>query len=133
MKKIDSTVLKETKYVALVTIILSVLMQAVFLIIGKWNYTVLLGNLLGGVTSVGNFLLMGLTVQTALGLDEKDARARMKLSQTLRNLLLFAVAIIGHLAPIFNLLAVVITYIFPRVAVAFRAISIKKQERGDNG
>lgn len=133
MKKIDSTVLKETKYVALVTIILSVLMQALFLIIGKWNYTVLLGNLLGGVASVGNFLLMGLTVQTALGLDEKDARARMKLSQTLRNLLLFAVAIIGHLAPIFNLLAVVITYIFPRVAVAFRAISIKKQERGDNG
>ena len=133
MKKIDSTVLKETKYVALVTIILSVLMQAVFLIIGKWNYTVLLGNLLGGIASVGNFLLMGLTVQTALGLDEKDARARMKLSQTLRNLLLFAVAIIGHLAPIFNLLAVVITYIFPRVAVAFRAISIKKQERGDNG
>lgn len=127
MKKIDSTVLKETANVALVTLILSVLMQSVFLIAGKWNYTVLLGNLLGGVAAISNFFLMGLTVQSALGLEVKDAQNRMKLSQVLRTLILFVAAVIGYAVPVFNLLAVVIPYVFPRIAVAFRAFSIKKQ------
>lgn len=128
MKKIDSTVLKETANVALVTLIFSVLMQSVFLIAGKWNYTVLLGNLLGGAAAIGNFFLMGLTVQSALGLDAKDAKSRMKLSQMLRTLLLFAIAVIGYAVPVFNLLTVVIPYMFPRIAVALRALSIKKQK-----
>ncbi len=127
LKKVDSTVLKETCYVALVTFILSVLMQAVFLIAGKWNYTVLLGNLLGSAAAIGNFFLMGLTVQSALGLDVKDAKNRMKLSQMLRTLFMFIVAVVGYVTPVFSLLAVVIPYVFPRIAVAFRAISIKKQ------
>lgn len=128
MKKIDSTVLKETANVALVTLIFSVLMQSVFLIAGKWNYTVILGNLLGGAAAIGNFFLMGLTVQSALGLDAKDAKSRMKLSQMLRTLLLFAVAVIGYAVPVFNLLTVVIPYVFPRIAVALRALSLKKQK-----
>lgn len=131
MKKIDVTVKKETAFVALVTLVLSVLMQAVFLVAGKWNETVLYGNLLGGVTAVGNFFLMGLTVQSALGLDVKDAKARIKLSQTGRNLLMFAVAAVGYAVSAFNLLAVVIPYVFPRIAVALRGISMKRQERGD--
>ena len=127
MKKIDSTVLKETAYVALVTLVLSALMQSVFLIAGKWNYTVLLGNLLGGLAAVGNFFIMGLTVQSALGMDVKDAKSRMKLSQMLRTLLMFIVAVIGYVVPVFSLLAVVIPYLFPRVAVTLRAFSVKKQ------
>ena len=98
MKKIDSTIIKETVYIFAFTLIFSVLMQAVFLIIGKWNYTVLLGNLLGGLAAVGNFFLMGLTVQSALGKEEKDAKSTMKLSQMLRTLMLFIVAVIGHVA-----------------------------------
>lgn len=126
MKKIDSTVLKETAYIALFTLIFSVLMQAVFLIIGKWNYTILLGNLLGATAAVCNFFLMGLSVQSALDKEEKDTKSTMKLSQTLRMLLLFIVAVVGHVAPCFNLLAVVIPYIFPRIAIAMRPIFDKK-------
>ena len=126
MKKIDSTVLKETAYVAGFTLVLSVLMQAVFLVTGKWDYTVLLGNLLGYAAAVGNFLLMGITVQSALGKEEKDAKNLIKLSQMLRMLLLFAVALVGHLVPVFSLIAVVVPYIFPRIAVALRAAVIKK-------
>lgn len=127
LKKVDSTVLKETAYVALVTLILSVLMQSVFLVLGKWNYTVLLGNVLGAVAAVCNFFFMGLTVQSALGLEAKEAKSRMKLSQMLRTLLMFIIAVIGHVAPVFSLLTVVIPYVFPRIAVALRAISIKKK------
>ena len=127
LKKVDSTIIKETVFVALVTLVLSALMQSVFLIIGKWDYTVLLGNLLGGVTAVLNFFLMGLTIQSALSIDVKDAKSRMKLSQMLRNLLMFVTAIIGYVVPVFNLIAVIIPYLFPRIAVGMRAISIKKQ------
>ena len=60
--KVDKTVAKETEYIAFFSVVLSVLMQAVFLIIGKWNYTVLLGNIWGIIIAVGNFFVMGLFV-----------------------------------------------------------------------
>ena len=127
LKKIDSTVIKETGFVALMTLVLSVLLQSVFLVIGKWDYTVLLGNVLGALAGIANFFLMGLTVQASLGLEVKDAKSRMKLSQTLRTLLMFAVAVVGYLVPVFNLITVVIPFLFPRIAVTVRAIMIKKQ------
>ena len=127
MKKIDSTVLKETAFVASMTFILSVLLQAVFLVAGRWDYTVLLGNVLGAAAGIGNFFLMGLTVQSSLGLEVKDAKSRMKLSQMLRTLLMFAVAVVGYIVPVFNLITVVIPFLFPRIAVTVRAIMIKKQ------
>lgn len=76
-KKVDGTVRKETIYIAAAVLILSMLMQAVFLIIKRWDYTVLLGNLLGGGVAVLNFFLMGLTVQKATSEDEKRAKTVM--------------------------------------------------------
>lgn len=126
MKKIDLTVLKETSYIAIFTFILSLLMQSVFLVLGKWNYTVALGNLLGFTAAVGNFFLLGITVQNAVLKDEKDAKYLMKLSQTLRLLLMFVIAVIGYLVPIFNTIAVVLPYLFPRIAIAARPAFNKK-------
>ena len=125
MKKIDPTVLRETSYIAAVCAVLSLLMQSVFLIIGKWDYTVLLGNLLGLLAAVGNFFLMGLTVQSALGKEEKEARRTVKMSQSLRLLMMFVVAIVGYLLSVFNTIAMIIPFLFPRIAVALRP-AIKK-------
>ena len=126
MQKIDATVIKETKYVALWVLILSVLMQAVFLVIGRWNYTVLLGNLLAGSFSVLNFFLMGLSVQKALGKEEKDARNTLKLSRTYRSLALFAVAALGVVLPVFDRWAVIIALFFPAIAVYLRPLFDEK-------
>ena len=95
MLKVDKTVLKETKYIAAVTVILSVLLQAVFLILQKWDYTIFLGNLLGASTAVGNFFLMGLTVQKAVTKTEEEARKLIKTSQTLRNMFILIIAVVG--------------------------------------
>ena len=105
MKKIDTTVLRETKYIALWVLILSALMEAVFLVIGKWDYTVLLGNILTAAASVLNFFLMGITVQSALNKEEKEAKTAMKVSQLYRLLLMLIVVIIGVVAPCFNIWA----------------------------
>lgn len=128
MKKVDKTVIQETVFVFAFIAIFSVLMEAVYLILGKWELSVLLGNLLGAFAAGGNFFLMGLTVQAALGKDVKEAKNRMKLSQMMRMLLLFVVAIIGYLVPGIDVVAVVIPFIFPRIAVALRYFFIKKKE-----
>lgn len=127
MQKIDKTILKETAYISAVSLILSVLMQVVFLIFSFWDYTVILGNLLGLTASVGNFFLMGLTVQKALTKEEeKEARNLIKLSQSGRLMLLFGVAAIGCLIPVFHSIATVIPYLFPRIAVMLRPLFSKK-------
>ncbi len=127
MKKIDPTILKETKYIAAFVCVLSLLTEAIFLILGKWEYTVLLGNLLGALGGILNFFLMGLTVQSALTKDEKDARATVRASQLYRNLMLAAVALVGILLPCFHGVAAVIPLFFPRIAIAFRPLFLKKQ------
>ena len=128
MKKIDKTVKKETGFVLVFVLIFSVLMESVFLILGKWDYTVLLGNVLGAVAATGNFLLLGITVQCALGKDEKEARNRMKLSQMMRLFMMFIVALVAYLVPVFEIIAVVVPFIFPRIAIALRYFFIKKKE-----
>lgn len=120
MKKIDPVIIAETKYIALWELIFSILMQAVFLVIGKWDYTVLTGNILSFASAVLNFFFMGLSVQKALGKDEKEARTVMKLSQTYRNLALLVIIAIGVGLPCFNTWAVVIPVVFPRIAISLK-------------
>ena len=126
MKQIDETVKRETLYIALFVLVLSTLMQAVFLIIGKWNYTVLLGNLLSGAAAVLNFFLMGCTVQSASQKDSDKIKSFMRVSQSLRTVMLFAIAAIGVLLPCFNSVAVIIPLFFPRIAAGFRPLFMKK-------
>ena len=82
MSRIDPTVKKETGYIAGWVLLLSAVMELVFLLTGHMDYTVPLGNLLGGVAAILNFFLMGWTIQRAVGLDENteyeqlDARIR---------------------------------------------------------
>lgn len=129
MQKIDPTVQKETKYVAAVVIVLSAAMEAVFLVLGKWNYTVLLGNALGSLAAVGNFLLMGLTIQNTLGMEAEDASKRMKLSQKLRMLMLLILAVLGVALKCFHTVAVLITLFFPRIAIALRPLLDRKESK----
>jgi hypothetical protein len=126
MKKLDPVVIKETIYIGVISLIFSAIMQSVFLIIGKWDYTVLLGNLLGYFAIITNFIVMGFGVQKAVTKDEKEAKSVMKISQTFRMLFMFVVAIIGHVVPVFNLIAVVIPFLFPRIAIMLRPIFNKK-------
>lgn len=134
MAKIDDTVVRETRYIAGVTIVLSVIMEAVFLIIGMWSYKVLLGNILGAAVAVTNFLLMGITVQKAVLKEEKDAATLMKLSQTLRNMMLLIAAVLAIVLPFINPVAAIIPLFFPRIAIALIPLRDRKNNNGkENG
>ncbi len=129
MAKIDKTVKKETVYIACFVLIFSMLMESVYLIIHQWNYTVLLGNLLGAAAGILNFLLMGITVQKAVQLDEDSAKTRIKLSQMLRLLMLGAFALIAGIVKCFDLVPFIITLLFPRIAIFFRPYFDKKNNK----
>lgn len=118
--KVDATVNRETVYISICTLLLSVVMELIFLFVGYWDYTVLLGNLLSFAAAVGNFFFMGVTVQRAVKEEEKKAAQQMRLSQGLRLLGLLAVAIVGVWLPCFNMWAVLIPLFFPRIAVMVR-------------
>ena len=122
MTKVDKTVVKETKYIVFFVLTLSLLMQLIFFVLGKWNYTVLLGNILSGSVAVINFFLMGITVQKAVAKEEKDAKKTVKVSQIYRNLGVLIFTVIGVVLPCFDTVSVFVPIFFPRVAIAFRPL-----------
>ena len=113
--------------------LVSTLLELVFLLTGHMDYTVPLGNLLGGVAAILNFFLMGWTIQRAVGLDEKAAAAKLKLSQLLRMLMLIVICCVGIALNCFQTVAVIVPLFFPRIGVAFRPLFDKKNGQATSG
>ncbi len=137
MQKIDKVILKETKYIALWVIILSVITEAVFLVIGKWDITVLLGNIVSGVAAVLNFFLMGVAVQKALTRDANDAKTAMRASGMMRMFIIFVVIGLCLILKInerhiFSAWTLIIPLFFPRIAVSLRPVFDKSMRKGNS-
>ncbi len=127
--KIDKTVKRETLVILFGMLILSALEQSVFLIIRKWDLTVLFANLLTGGTMVLNFFLMGLTVQKALEHTSEDAKKMMKASQSLRFLMLIVVLAVGAVLPrAFELFALLPPLLFNRITITVHKLALAKKE-----
>lgn len=121
----NKTVLKETIYIAVVVILLSVIMELVFFFIGKWAFPVLWGNVLGGGVAVLNFFLMALTVQKNIGKESSQVKSSVTLSMLGRYAMMAAAAVLGGVLSCFNIYAVVIPFVFPRIAIALRPVVAK--------
>ena len=132
MTKADSAVVRETKYIGTMIFIFSVIMEFVFAVIGKWSYRVILGNLLGGFAMIFNFYYMGIGIQKAMTMEEKDAKKAIKASHSLRTFFLFIVVALGAWLKCFSTIAVVIPMFFPRIAVAMRPLWKNKSEGGND-
>ena len=151
--KVQPAVQAETKKMALGVGVLTALMIAVFLILRQFDYTVLLGAVLGYAAAVGNFFLMALTVQKVTGdmpvlpqreeetkeaedeekeqplSDEaKQAGKKMQLSFLLRLLMLGGVAALAVTSPVFHPWASLLPMLFPRVVIALRSLFDNKQK-----
>ena len=122
-----SVILKETKFIFVWEILLSLPMQALFYILGEWDYTVLLGNTLSGVVAVLNFFLMGIAVRKAIGEKENDARKVITASCRCRLLMILILLVIGVTISAFHFWAMIPPLLFPRIAIAFRPLFDKKK------
>lgn len=127
MAKLDPTVRKETEYIAVWVIALSLLMEAVFLLIGKWTPAVLWGNLTGAAAAVGNYLLLGITVAKAASGPADKVALRVRSSMTARMLGTAAVCALAIGLFHTDVYATVIPLLFPRVGIAFRPLVDRKR------
>ena len=103
-------------------------MEAVFLVIRKWDLSVLLGNLGGAAAAVGSFFLLAVTVSRAVSSGKpEEAAKRVKASAGLR--LIGMGGICALMIGVFhtNVYATVIPLLFPRVGLMFRPMIDKKR------
>lgn len=150
--KVQETIRRETSKIGIGTVILTGVMLLIFALLGKMDYTVILGALLGCVVAVLDFFLLGLTVQSAAELqatvptaprsedDEeqqpveteeqravsKQIRQKMQMSQMGRMLMMVVCGGLGALAPCFNLIATVLPLLFPKTVIYARTLLEKK-------
>ena len=128
MAGMDPAVKKETGYIAVWVVLLSLLMEAVFLIIGKWDLSVLFGNLGGAVLVIVNFFLLAFVVSRAIDKGKPEqAAARVKATASLRLIGLGALCafLIGVLKT--NVYATLIPLLFPRIGIMFRPMIDRKR------
>ena len=128
MKGLDPAVKKETLMIAVGTVILSALMQVVFILIRKWDLPVLWGTLLGTAAAILNFFLMALTVVKCIELAPDKAALKIRVSQGGRLMMLAVIAIIAAVLPCFNLYAAVIPLLFPRIVIMFWQLTHKGEK-----
>ena len=124
----DPAVKKETGYIALWVVLLSLIMEGVFLVIGKWDLSVLFGNLGGAAVAIGSFFLLAVTVSRAVASGKPEqASQRVKASAGLR--LIGAGGICALLIGVFhtNVYATVIPLLFPRIGLFFRPAIDRKR------
>jgi Cu/Ag efflux pump CusA len=128
----DPAVKKETGYIAAWVVVLSLVMEAVFLLLRKWDVSVLFGNLGGAAVAVGNFFLMALLAVRAMNraLEKgkpEEAASRVKATATYR--LLGCVGLCVVLIAVFktNVYATLIPLLFPRIGIAFRPMIDRKR------
>ena len=75
--KVDAAVKKTTMQIGAGVLLGTAVMLGVYAVLGRLDYTVVLGGLLGAVAATGNFFLMGLAVQQAAA----DTAANIDISE----------------------------------------------------
>ena len=119
--RIDETVRRETGSISLWVLILSVIMEAVFLVIGAWKPDVLWGNLIGAAAAVMNYALLAWTVTRIVNAGATDQlKQKMHASKSLRQLLMLLVCVLAIALLKTNPFATLIPLLFPRIALAVR-------------
>ena len=121
--KLDPVVRRETVFMACATLICTVLLQAGFFILGKWDLSVLLGGIVGWVMTAGNFFLMSVNVQKAVECDdEAQARLRMRASYTWRMSAMLGILILAFILDFVHWIPVMVAMFYPRIVITIRQL-----------
>ena len=124
-EKISPAVRKETRNVAIYTGIGVIACWIVFFAAHSlrpdkvpFDYTVFLGSLMGGAVAVGNFFLMGLTVQKVASTEDQNlAAGYMRASYARRMLMQVLWVILAIAAPCFHFVAGIVPLLFPGAGI----------------
>ncbi len=128
--EIQPAVREETRRVAIMTGVGVAVMWIVFAVLHvnmpdtvPFDYTVILGGVVGGLIAVLNFFLMGLMVQSAASAaDEDAARSKVKASYSQRLLLQMLWVIAAIVAPCFQFVAGIVPLFLPGFGIKLMGI-----------
>lgn len=135
--RLSSEVKKEVVTIGIGIVTCSIITIVVFLIIGKFDLSVLLGGIYGGVVSFLNFLFLAFTVQRIADMAEQnlvdDAKKRMQASYSTRQLgMTIAIGIglfIGTKYGVFHWLPMIIAASYPRITILALSLFNKKYKK----
>ncbi len=118
MSRKNDPVVRTTLLIGAGSLALSLVMQAIFAALSRYNLEVFLGSVIPLVLVVGNFFLMGVTVRraTAQG-DPEHAKRMVQASQAVRTVVLCALVGAGIALGWFQWIAAVVTLLFPRIII----------------
>ena len=136
--KLQEASRRELKRIAAGSVICLAAMLGVFFLLSmfqtvKFDYTVLLGGVIGTALAIGNFWLLCLTIQQAAQSgDEKQMKARFQLSYNARLVLQAAWIVAAYLLPWFHVIAAAVPLLFPRLLIYFfqkKGVLVQPSER----
>lgn len=127
--KIEQAVKTETKHISIGVVTMTVVLLLVFVVLGRFDYTVLLGALLGAGFAILNFFLMAMAVQRSVHQgDPEKAKKITQSSYTKRLLLTAAVLVVGVKVPYFNWITTILPLFFPRITISIMTLPIFRRK-----
>lgn len=117
-EKPQQSIVKETKRIAVCTVIMLVVMLAVYAVLGKFTVGVLLGGLLGSAYAIFNFFMLGMTLQKAASMtDQQMAHMKVRSSYSTRMIGMLILAVVAFALPFVEGIPCLIALLFPRATI----------------
>ena len=117
-EKPQQSIVKETKRIAVGTVIMLVVMLAVYAVLGKFTVGVLLGGLLGSAYAIFNFFLLGMTLQKSASMtDQQMAHMKVRSSYSTRMIGMLILAVVAFALPFVEGIPCLIALLFPRATI----------------
>lgn len=117
-EKPQQSIVKETKRIAAGTVIMLVVMLAVYAVLGKFTVGVLLGGLLGSAYAIFNFFMLGMTLQKAASMtDQQMAHMKVRSSYSTRMIGMLILAVVAFALPFVEGIPCLIALLFPRATI----------------
>ena len=117
-EKPQQSIVKETKRIGVGTVIVLVVMLAVYAVLGKFTVGVLLGGLLGSAYAIFNFFMLGMTLQKAASMsDQQMAHMKVRSSYSTRMIGMLILAVVAFALPFVEGIPCLIALLFPRATI----------------
>ena len=117
-EKPQQSIVKETKRIGVGTVIMLVVMLAVYAVLGKFTVGVLLGGLLGSAYAIFNFFMLGMTLQKAASMtDQQMAHMKVRSAYSTRMIGMLILAVVAFALPFVEGIPCLIALLFPRATI----------------
>ena len=117
-EKPQQSIVKETKRIGVGTVIMLVVMLAVYAVLGKFTVGVLLGGLLGSAYAIFNFFMLGMTLQKAASMtDQQMAHMKVRSSYSTRMIGMLVLVVVAFALPFVEGIPCLIALLFPRATI----------------